>query len=284
MGGIYLESLELRIFREVAYEKSISKAATKLGYVQSNVTAHIQNLEQELGTSLFIRHNKGATLTDDGKKLLSYADQIIHLLDNAKNQFINTSLKLNIGATQTIAARKLPIWLSIFKQKYPEVTISLTTNQQSNLIDAVANQDLDCAFINTEYNNSKLKTAHLFSEKLAIITGYDSIEEISNHPIIVTNIPGRPYHSLLENWILKRAHKHPEIIEFDTLESIIKAVSLKMGSSLLPDSVLTMEHKLNVFYDDEIGSSHIKLIIPNENDNPILQQFIDIVQENTQVS
>ena len=45
-----MESLELRIFREVAQESSISKAAENLNYVQSNITAHIKRLEEELGT------------------------------------------------------------------------------------------------------------------------------------------------------------------------------------------------------------------------------------------
>lgn len=42
-GGAIMESLELRIFREVAYTKSISKTAENMGYVQSNITAHIKN-------------------------------------------------------------------------------------------------------------------------------------------------------------------------------------------------------------------------------------------------
>jgi DNA-binding transcriptional LysR family regulator len=67
-GGLKLESSDLRIFRQVASEKSISKAANKLGYVQSNITAHIHNLEAELGTALFIRHSKGVNLTNDGEQ------------------------------------------------------------------------------------------------------------------------------------------------------------------------------------------------------------------------
>lgn len=62
-GGAIMESLELRIFREVAYTKSISKTAENMGYVQSNITAHIKKLEGELNTTLFIRHSKGVTLT-----------------------------------------------------------------------------------------------------------------------------------------------------------------------------------------------------------------------------
>ena len=76
-----MESLELRIFREVARMKNISRTAENMGYVQSNITAHIKKLENELNTTLLIRHNKGVTLTEDGEKLLEYAEQVISLLD-----------------------------------------------------------------------------------------------------------------------------------------------------------------------------------------------------------
>ena len=65
-----MESQELRIFREVARAGSISKAAGQLGYVQSNVTARIKKLEEELNAVLLIRHSKGVTLTAEGERLL----------------------------------------------------------------------------------------------------------------------------------------------------------------------------------------------------------------------
>ena len=91
-----MESLDLRIFREVAHESSISKAAENLNYVQSNVTAHIKRLEKELGTTLFNRHGKGVTLTADGEKLLNYADSILELIDRAVSEFQLERLQLKI--------------------------------------------------------------------------------------------------------------------------------------------------------------------------------------------
>ena len=104
-----MESLELRIFREVAQESSISKAAENLNYVQSNITAHIKRLEEELGTILFIRHGKGVTITADGEKLLNYANSILELIDRAVSEFQIESLRLKVGATQTLAASRLPV-------------------------------------------------------------------------------------------------------------------------------------------------------------------------------
>lgn len=69
-----MESSELRIFRAVAQAGSITKAAQALGYVQSNVTARIQQLESDLNTQLFYRQ-RGMILTPTGEKLLAYAEK-----------------------------------------------------------------------------------------------------------------------------------------------------------------------------------------------------------------
>ncbi|MFP3599715.1 LysR family transcriptional regulator, partial [Chryseobacterium sp. SIMBA_029] len=58
-GEMTMESGDLRIFQMVAREGSITKAAARLGYVQSNVTARIRQLEEDLKTELFFRHNRG---------------------------------------------------------------------------------------------------------------------------------------------------------------------------------------------------------------------------------
>lgn len=95
-----MESSELRIFRAVALEGSITKAAASLGYVQSNVTARIQQLEAELKTPLFYRQ-RGMILTPAGEKLLIYAKQILHLLDEAGKSLSESAIpsgNLSIGA------------------------------------------------------------------------------------------------------------------------------------------------------------------------------------------
>ena len=77
-----MDSNDLKIFRAVAAEGNITKAAQALGYVQSNVTARIQHLEAEIGAPLFYRQ-RGMVLTVDGEKLLPYAEQILHLFEEA---------------------------------------------------------------------------------------------------------------------------------------------------------------------------------------------------------
>lgn len=55
-----MELRDLQIFKCVATLGSVSSAAKELNYVQSNVTARIKHLENELNTQLFYRHKKKA--------------------------------------------------------------------------------------------------------------------------------------------------------------------------------------------------------------------------------
>lgn len=253
----------MRVFREVAYEGSISKAAEKLGYVQSNVTAHIQRLEAELTTELFVRHSKGVTLTESGQLLLPVADQVIALLDNTKQQLRHQRDSLRIGATQTIAACRLPQWLSAYRQTYPEVGLSVVTKTQGELLAAVADGVLHGAFVNTEWSHPQLTTVLRFKEPLVLVAGPGSSpdrNQIAGQSIIVASIDGCPYRALLEKWSIRHNLRQPEVIRFDTMEGILRAVSLGMGITLLPRVVLPLVHDLHLYDAADIGQSEIQLV------------------------
>lgn len=135
-----MESLALRIFREVAYVKSITKAAENMGYVQSNITAHIKKLEAELNTTLLVRNNKGVALTHDGEKLLLQAEKIISLLDETSRSFKYRVKSLKIGATQTIAGYLLPQCLMKYKSKLIRVDDSFTLEMHIDTDEANASK------------------------------------------------------------------------------------------------------------------------------------------------
>ena len=71
-----MEFKDLEIFQMVAEKGTITEAAKELSYVQSNITSRIKKLEAEMNTALFNRHNRGMTLTPEGKKLLVYCEKI----------------------------------------------------------------------------------------------------------------------------------------------------------------------------------------------------------------
>lgn len=277
-----MESNDLRIFQMVAYEKSISKAALRMGYVQSNVTLRIKILEEELGTTLLIRHNKGVTLTYDGEKLLVYADNIIRLLNEAEAAFKDNN-SLRIGATQTISASSVPRWLSSYSKKYPNVQVALRTDTQRNLVDQVVKGELDGAFINIQCLNHNISSVFTFIEELVIISSVDikKTEELFEKPVIISNNLDCPYRATLEKWIVANKGTPSRIIEFDSIEAIKKCVADGMGISLLPKSLINDNDRVYIHQlTNEFSEVIIYFIKRNDtNINHPINNFINIISE-----
>lgn len=97
-----MEINDLIIFKTVASEGSISKAAKELGYVQPNVTEQIKKLELELETPLLHRDNKGVSLLPSGDILLDYTNQILTLVEEAKDKIKMCGSSYIIATSQSI--------------------------------------------------------------------------------------------------------------------------------------------------------------------------------------
>jgi len=80
-GQKILDMRQLHTFCVVAVTSKLTSAAAELGCCQSTVTVHIQALERELGVSLFERDrsSKVVVLTDEGKRVLEYAQRLLAL-------------------------------------------------------------------------------------------------------------------------------------------------------------------------------------------------------------
>lgn len=241
-----MESADLRVFQMVAREGSITKAASRLGYVQSNVTARIQQLESELGSVLFFRHNRGMTLTSTGKTLLAYADKIVGLLDEATKALSSTSEPtgpLVIGSTQTTATVRLPKMLAAYYEQYPNVLLSLSTGHTQFLMEKVLHYELDGAFIGNKCDHPELESYPAFEEELVIASAptVTNLEQAVARPILVYST-GCSYREVLQRWLLSSGYTQPVIMEFGTLEAILGGVAAGLGISLLPKTV-TRKHE-----------------------------------------
>lgn len=279
MEVIGTESLELRIFREVAKAGSISKAAENMCYVQSNVTAHIKKLESELNTVLLVRHNKGITLTNDGEKLLAYANSILDLIDKAKGEFRRDRLDLRIGATQTLAAYRLPEWLSLYQKRFPDNCVSVVTNTQDKLIELLSQQAIECAFVEKKYLSEQIQSIFSFDEELCIIAPPESKQQrLKSSPMITNKIPTCPYRRMLLEWAASQSALPPQIIEFDTVEAIIHSVSLGMGISLLPYSTVASRENITIIKTQDVKSLNLNLVVFHNQESKNVHNLLETIR------
>jgi len=251
MTNLDLRALE--IFRTVVVEGSISKAATKLNRVQSNISTRIKQLEQQLGKTLFLRQNRRLTLTSDGELLLTYADRLIELsaeASDALNDGEPTGV-FRIGAMESTAAARLPSILNEYTEQYPKVQIQLTTGTAGALTKQLLKNEIEIAFIAEPLVHEQLATCPVFDEKLILIApkSYPPLNDVCeiNNKTIVAFEEGCAYRQYLEGWLRDISIVPGSMLSVSSYLAIFACVSAGTGFAVAPQSVLDMVATQNNF-------------------------------------
>lgn len=240
-----MEYADLRILEAVARHGSMNRAASELHMVQSNVTARIRALEEQVGTELFLRTSRGVVLTAAGQRLLPYASRVGALLKEAREAARDDGQPrgaLHIGTLETTAALRLPSALSSYTKAYPEVALSLTTGTTCSLIEDVIERHLDGAFVAAPVQHADLVEDVMYREELMLVTApalrsADDLGKQRDIKVIVFR-RGCSYRQRLENILAQRGIQTAEPLEFGSLDAIIGCVAAGVGITMLPKAVV----------------------------------------------
>jgi DNA-binding transcriptional LysR family regulator len=239
-----MELSDLLIFKTVAEEGGILRAARKLHRVQSNVTTRIKQLESSIGAQLFFRDRQRLVLSPRGESLLAYADKLLRLADEARTvvsgQLPSGSLRL--GALESTSASRLPVVLAKFHEKYPNVRVELQTGTNDALTAAVKERRLDAAFVAEAPSDRTLLSLPVFRERLVIVSS------LRHPPItyprdvkddsIIAFPSGCAYRRILERWLGRKSLAMLPVLELSSYHAIVVCVASGAGIALLPKSVL----------------------------------------------
>jgi DNA-binding transcriptional LysR family regulator len=236
---------DLKIFETVARTGGIGRAAAELNTVQSNVTTHLRELEQELGFALFERHSRGVTLTAAGHRLRPFAAKIGDLLRQAKQAVQDDGTPngpLAIGCMETTAGLRLPAVLAAYTSAFPDVELSLVTGTTPFLTQAVLNRELDAALVSAPVDHPELVTETVFREQMVIIAApkirsFDDLVAKPDLRIVVLRFDCA-YRRQLESVLTESGVVQFKVMEMGTIEGIIGCVAAGMGISLLPKGVV----------------------------------------------
>lgn len=239
-----MDASDLKVFEAVVRTGNITKASTVLNTVQSNVSAHIRSLENELGVLLLDRHARGVTPTVAGQKLLPYAQRFAQLLAEAKSAVNETTTpqgRLVIGTLETTATTRLPPVLTRYKRQFPGVDIVIRTGTTLELVADVLEHRLEGAFVAGFARHPELTEQVMFSEELVLVgaplvSPFDVLNA-SSRPELLMLKSGCSYRALLESIVAARGIINFRILELGTIQAIIGLASAGIGISLLPKAV-----------------------------------------------
>lgn len=240
--GCAMELSDLRIFQAIAEESSISGAAKRLDYVQSNVTARLRKLEDELGVLLFYRNGKGITITEHGAILRQYADSIIQLADEAIAVLQDQDTPagtLRIGVVETVTCGNFMNLIAAYQTENRDVALRLETGTTFELMDKVKRYELDAALVAGDLSSTDFVLDYLQTDELALL----SRREISAPELQVqkwaVSPKGCPFRRKLEQWLRDEGLTLEDYIEISSLETILSSVKEGLTVTILPESVLT---------------------------------------------
>jgi DNA-binding transcriptional LysR family regulator len=236
-----MDLVELRIFKAVAEQGGILRAASTLHRVQSNVTTRVQRLEARLGTKLFNREGRRLVLTSEGKVLLDYAERLLQLSSEAqaavKGRAPQGALKL--GALESTAATRLPPVLARFHKANPAVRLELATGTTAA---RVLRGELDAAFIAEPFSARNLEAEPAFTEELVLITPKDhprvATPKDLREPTILAFASGCAYRRRLEAWLGRSSMVAERVMEYGSYHAIVACCAAGSGIAVVPRSVL----------------------------------------------
>lgn len=154
--GIYNSNIDFnkyKYFYAVAEQESFSKASEVLHISQPAISHSVKELEEQLGVKLFNRDSKKVTLTENGKKLLTYVDRAFSNIIMAEKSLQESSSELTgnvrVGIYSHISLFMLPKLIKEFNEKYPYSSFDISISSSSELKEKLLNKELD--FIIVQY-------------------------------------------------------------------------------------------------------------------------------------
>lgn len=140
-----LDIESLRALKAVAASGGVTRAALELGLSQSAVSHKLKRLEESIDHALLTRRAGGPLLTDTGQRLLTYADRMIALHDEAAATLGRRALTgaVRLGMTEDMSCGGVSRVLSRFRATFPDVTVHVRVNQSLVVRKALADGAVD---------------------------------------------------------------------------------------------------------------------------------------------
>ncbi|MEL0606967.1 LysR family transcriptional regulator [Vibrio echinoideorum] len=288
----------LKAFCQLAKSGNYRLASEQLYITQSALTKKIQRLESNIGASLFSRGRNGAELTHAGKTLLAEAQRLVHSMQ-AFEQLSGSVVKgtqghLNIGFGVS-TYHEAPKLIAAYKQRYPDVHVTLNDTPSKQQTDELLSHDLDISF-NRIPESSNLESLTLFNDSLVAAIHKDLLKqapELSSNPSqAISELSNWPYLKLaqhrgpglnkqIQQYCLANKIDLSKTQEADDILTLLALVSANIGFTIVPSSAQLISNTDVEFIalEGEYATWPVGLIWNGKSENPLRDRFVEFVVE-----
>lgn len=261
-----LDSRRLRVLCEVARHGSFSAAATALGYTQPAVSRQIATLEGEVGAMLVRRVPQGAVLTDAGRLLVERGEAILARLGDAEAELRALAGleggRLRVASFASAAASIVPLAIAQFRERYPDLELSIAMADPVDSIPRLVAGELDIALSHDAMGRPEDEAGSVSAISHGAAGGIELVH-LFDDPMYVAMPAGHPLAEEVdlelarfapEPWMLATTHSCPDSRLFlrachaagfepqiafqnDDYPAILGFVAAGVGVAMIPDMV-----------------------------------------------
>lgn len=279
-----MELRVLRYFLAVAREGSVTGAANALHVTQPTLSRQLKDLEEELGTKLFVRHSHSVSLTPDGMRLRKRAEEVVDMIEKTEAEFAvkeeSIGGDIHIGAGETRVMRHVAEIIREMRREYPDIHIHLHSGNLEDVTERLDKGLLDFGVLIQPADLSKYDYVNLPEKDVWGVLMDKNSPLAAKQVIRRQDLLGEPL--LLSRQAIRRTSARNEFIEwfkddFDRLD-VVATFNLVYNAAILAGSgighVVTIDGLADV---SESGGLRFRLLEPR------LETGLNIVWKKYQV-
>lgn len=237
-----------KVFYYVAKYQNFTKAARVLGSNQPNVTHTMNRLEEQLGCVLFIRSNRGVTLTPEGELLYARVSSAAVQIQEAEEELSASATlehgSISISATETALNIYLSDKLRAFHEDFPKIRLRISNHSTPQAVQAVRNGEVDFAVVSTPAEaEAPLNIVELESFR-EILVGGRTFTALASQTLSLKKLSAYPLISLSEESMTRAFYRqffleHDAVLRPDTeaatTDQMLTLVRSELGLAFVPE-------------------------------------------------
>jgi molybdate transport repressor ModE-like protein len=292
-----LDVKRMRILKEVADRGSFSAAAEHLSYTQSAVSQQIAALEREAGTQLVTRGSRGIRLTQAGEALVRHADAILTRLADAEAELEAIAGlrggRLRLAAFPTVGATLMPLAIATFRQRHPDVELTVKQLEPEDSLPLLKMGELDIALTiepNASTDADGLDSSFLLDDPMFVVLPLDHplarkarvrLRDLAEESWIGTT-DACSCGTLVRNHCIRHGFEPHITFESDDYLAIQGLVAAGVGVAMIPTLALTTVRD-DIVIRDLGNEAPVRKIaaatLPGAQRSPAAREMLDVLNE-----
>ncbi len=285
----------LKVFRDIAQTKRISRGAAMNGISQSAASQLIQQLERRLGVELFDRSTRPLALTPAGKLYSDACRDILRRYEEAGTEIAalkaDSAGSVRLACIYSIGLYEMARHMAEFQKLNPKARVHLEYMRPDKIYEAVLNDHTDLGMLSYPAPGRELRVIPWRHERMVVVVnpehrlaGCESVgaAELAGEPLVSFD-EELPIRKALDAFLRDSKVETEPVLEFDNIQMIKEAVAAGSGISVLPEQTVAEEVAQKRLVALPLRDSHLVRPVGiicrrGKKLSPTAQQFVEFLR------